>query len=168
MVGRPGVGEVLARWMNDRDVNPTDLAKRAQISRATVYVVLDSRSKNPETMRQLAFGLAKRHEDDATGDPATERDAARDLLQAAGYGSLIVEYPSSAPETGSRVKVSPPPDHRAFDDEIAALLKQIPDASIALTDLARGADEWDDDDREFVLNRLRRLADRYGRSQAAC
>lgn len=99
-MGKPGVGAVLADWMNERGLNPTEMGKRAQISHATVYVVLDSRSKNPETMRQIALGLAKRSETDAHGDPEIERRAARDLLTAAGYGALIIEVPQqAAPDT---------------------------------------------------------------------
>lgn len=101
VVGKPGVGEVLAGWMNDCGLNPTELARRAQISRATVYVVLDSKSKNPETMRQLARGLAKRGDDDEHGDPDVDRKAARELLSAAGYGSLIVEIPPVGAPAGA-------------------------------------------------------------------
>lgn len=52
--------------------------------------------------------------------------------------------------------------------EIEVLLTKLPDVSIALTDLARGSHEWDAEDAEFVRNRLRRLAEQFGRSQAAC
>lgn len=167
-MGKPGVGAVLADWMNDRGLNPTDMGKRAQISRATVYVVLDSRSKNPATMRQLAAGLAKRHETDDQGDPEIERRAARDLLTAAGYGSLIVEYPVSPDQTKNADDASPTYDRSAALSEIEMLLRKVPEASIALTDLSRGVNDWDDEDYEYVLTQLRRLAKRYGRSQVAC
>jgi hypothetical protein len=160
VVGKGPVGEVLARWMNAHAQNPTDMARRAQISRATVYVVLNGASRNPETMRQLAAGLAKRRDDDEVGDPVIERQAARDLLVAAGYGSLIVEYPVPSDAPGY--------DRSAALAEIEALVQRVPAASISLADLGRGAIDWDDEDVEYVLGRLRRLAERYGRSAAAC
>lgn len=100
------------------------------------------------TLRQLADGAAT----DGAGnrDPEkAERYYAR-LMRAAGY--LSGESGDTA-----RSEPSPPPD------EPWAPLRKLPGASIALTDLARGAPEWDDDDREFVEGTLEQLAQRFGR-----
>ena len=96
---KPGVGQVLAGWMHRRNVSPTELARRAQVSRATVYVVLDSRSNNPTTMKQLAIGLATESDRGGKGriNPDVEREAARELLTAIGFGALIDGQTDDAP-----------------------------------------------------------------------
>ena len=51
---------------------------------------------------------------------------------------------------------------------LLALAALLPGAAIALTDLARGTLEWDDDDREFVEGTLEQLAQRFGKPANAC
>src|SRR5688500_4402489 len=87
--GKPGGGAVRAEWMNRRRLNPTELARLAQVSRSTVYVVLDSRSKSPSTMSQLAKGLATDPLDPYSVDYDVERAAEQTLLEAIGVLRVV-------------------------------------------------------------------------------
>ena len=125
--------------MHRRNVSPTELARRAQVSRATVYVVLDSRSNNPTTMKQLAIGLATESDRGGKGriNPDVEREAARELLTAIGFGALIDGQTDDAPlvdlpdaDQAERILSS-----LSRDPEMAALMaeaaRRYPDATPA-------------------------------------
>jgi len=122
----------------------------------------------PETLRGIARGLAS--SDDGEIDEARAVELYRELLEVAGYTSLILDTPATNSEAVSSERAPGARDEggNSVEREIASLLARIPDASIALTDLARGSGEWGDDDREFVLGQLRLLARRYGQSREAC
>jgi transcriptional regulator with XRE-family HTH domain len=126
----------------------------------------------PDTLRGIAKGLAT--SGDGTVDPVAERRIYRELFSTAGYelpGEEPLPSPPTRPTVGRTedpVEGAPLSQRDQTLAEIDILIKKIPDASIALTDLARGAQDWDEEDAEFVRNRLRRLAEQFGRSQAAC
>ena len=125
-----------------------------------------------ETLRGIAAGVLAT--EDGPADPAEVNQLWRQLAETAGYDLPTETSVAKSPPgkqgsdvVSSIVLLSPSITPATIEVEIAGLLAQIPDASIALTDLARGASNWDDDDREFVLSRLRRLAARYGQAQAS-
>lgn len=147
-----------------------DFAVAAGIGKNTLGNAEKGQKSTPETLRLIADAAAR----EAAGN---ERPSADDLyhrlMRAAGY---IDDRPPSPPNPEHQR----PPSGALSEDairvsvrqnalaEIATLLQKVPEASIALTDLSRGVDDWDDEDYEYVLTQLRRLARRYGRSQIAC
>jgi transcriptional regulator with XRE-family HTH domain len=145
--------------MRSQRLNLAELARQANVSRATLYYIRDGRTPTPETIRQIARGLATDPFDTDVIDGALETRFYGELMAAAHFGSTSND---ASPDVLALA------DQPPIEVEIADLLKQIPGASIALTNLARGAHDWDDDDREFVLGRLRRLAERYGQPGPAC
>lgn len=79
------LGIALDGWMKRQRLNPVQLATLADVTRRTVYNVLDGRSRpEVETVWKLACGLAK---DPHTreSDTLVYADAFPDLLEAAGY-----------------------------------------------------------------------------------
>ena len=115
------------------------LSRLAQISRATVYVVLDSRSNNPTTMKQLAIGLATETDRDGNArvNPDIEREAARELLTAIGFGALVegmaedaplVELPDAGEAERILAALSRDPEFAALAAEAA---RRYPDATPA-------------------------------------
>jgi hypothetical protein len=123
--------------MNRERLSPTRLARQAQISRATVYVVLDSRSNQPGTMRQLARGIAVMT--DRSGaemiDPQLERAALRELLAAIGYERLLDEVSSPSPLDAILPEAAPDPRESARD-----LIRQAV-GDDAATEMLKAADE---------------------------
>jgi hypothetical protein len=134
VTGKPGVGAVLAEWMNRRRLNPTQLARLAQVSRSTVYVVLDSRSGSPSTMSHLAKGLATDPLDPASVDYDVERAAERALFEAIGVLRVV---PSVSAEAG-------------LEERIASLTGD-PDVAVALATVTRDWHDLDEADRRVIL-----------------
>lgn len=175
VVGKPGVGEVLATWMNKRGLNPTDMARMAEISRATVYVVLDSRSKQPVTMRQLARGLARTSVGSDVIDLAIEQEASRDLLTAAGYGSLILEVSTSVErlDIGQGLPEEPPPKPRPVEDlsdeevvEALTAISQDPELSAAFLAVADNWQSLPPESQAMLLGTLRAAGERHEKIQS--
>lgn len=138
VTGKPGVGQVLAAWMNRLDVSPTELARLAQLSRATVYVVLDSRSRNPGTMKQLAFGLATttdRHGEEVT-DPSIEQNVLRELMIATGNERLLISANPASPAGEGRTV-----DDLTDDEVVTELERRVGDRDVAVSLLA-AANNW--------------------------
>lgn len=152
----PGLPEELAAIRTEARLSQEGLGKLAALSRNSVGLIERGETQpRPGTLKALAEaaatnGAGQRNEELA--DHYYDR-----LMRAAGYSR-------GDRRSGS---VGSADQRLTAEAEIAALLEQIPGASIALTSLARGSDDWDDDDREYVLSQLRRLARRFGRSQAA-
>lgn len=156
--GGRSLGALLRELRGEARLSQAELAKRAGISAEPIKSAeTEGHIPKPATLEQIATGLA-------TYAPGrTDRELARDyyirLMVAAGF------LPAGSP--------APPAELRATSvapsemDEISALLSQIPDASMALSSLGRGSDDWDDEDREYLRIQLLRLARRFGRTQAA-
>lgn len=160
--GKHAVSELAALLRRLRDergrMSRSQLAQNAGLSLEPIKSIeTEGHVPKPSTLRQIANGLA------AYAPGRRDKELADSyylrLMTAAGY---------VAPSHGQGDKaLQPVPERSPLQAEIAALLAQIPDATIALTSLARGSDDWDDEDREYVLGQLRRLARRYGRTQTS-
>lgn len=132
------VDAVLKRWIHTMGTTPADLARRANLSRATVYTVLANRPVSPETLRKLAEGLA-RDDDQSPADPATVGVIQRELYRAGGFENLL--EPSQS-------------DSRPSSDLIDQITRYVIDPILAsrIAIIIRGWQHLESEDRSVIVS----------------